>query len=104
MIRRFMDCSAGHLSPDTWAWLDAHLGEDRVRDPYDRIAGAIAGGRTRHGWFVHAPEEPDPALPAELERICRHARRRGAEYVLFDNDAIPDQELPVLHPEFLPAS
>ena len=25
MIRRFLDCSSGHLSPETWSWLDTNL-------------------------------------------------------------------------------
>ena len=25
MIRRFLDCSSGHLSTETWSWLDTNL-------------------------------------------------------------------------------
>jgi hypothetical protein len=58
MTRQFLDASSGHLSPDTWAWLDARLADDVLRDPQNGVAGQIAGGRTRHGWFVYAPEDP----------------------------------------------
>ena len=30
----------------------------------------------------------------------RHARQRGCEYVLLDMDALPMEELPILHPDF----
>jgi len=101
MIRQFLDASSGHLSPDTWAWLDAQLADDELRDPQNGVAGRIAGGRTRHGWFVYAPEDPIDGRPADLGFVLSEARRRGAEYVLFDCDAIPDQDIPVLHPDFV---
>ena len=100
MIRRFLDCSSGHLSPETWSWLDAHLGDDVLRDPADRITASLAGGRTRYGWFVYAPEDPDDAIPEDLRRVCDSARKQGAEYVLFDCDALPMEALPILHPDF----
>ena len=100
MIRKFLDCSSGHLSSDTWTWLDAQLADDILRDPGNTVASAIAGGRTRYGWFVYAFDEPCIDLPADLARICKRARAGGAEYILFDCDA-PDQDLPVLHPDFV---
>ena len=102
MMRRFLDCSSGHLSSETWSWLDANLAEDVLRDPASRITAALAGGRTRYGWFVYAPEDPDDAMPEDLRRICCSARRHGAEYVLLDCDAVPMEDLPVLHPDFQP--
>jgi hypothetical protein len=79
MLRSFLDISSGHLTPDTWAWLDAalnHRRENLLRDIY--------GGITIYGWFVYAPEGPDEDLPADLVCILSLARREGAEYVLFD--------------------
>ena len=103
MIRKFLDCSSGHLSPDTWTWLDAQLADDILRDPDNSIAAGIAGGRTRYGWFVYASEERCIDMPADLQRVCALAlaRARGAEYVSFDSDAPPDRDLPVLHPDFI---
>lgn len=39
-------------------------------------------------------------MPEDLRRICDRARKQGAEYILFDCDALPMEDLPVLHPEF----
>ena len=100
MIRSFMDCSSGHLSAETWTWLDAQLAADVLRDPAADAAAALAGGPTRYGWFVFAPEDPDVNMPEDLRQVCALARRQGAEYVLLDCDAVPDQDLPVLHPDF----
>ena len=100
MIRQFLDVSSGHLAEQTWAWLDKQLGQDIVRDPRNGAAAQLAGGITRYGWFVYAPEDPDPDLPQDLRAVLTIARERGAEYVLFDCDAVPNQDLPVLHPDF----
>ena len=102
MIRRFLDCSSGHLSPDTWHWLDREFVEGDLRDPRKVVAGLLAGGPTRYGWFVHAPEDPlTVPIPTDLATVLRHAREQGAEYVLFDCDAILLEGLAVLHPDFL---
>jgi len=101
MIRHVLDCSSGHPSPDTWAWLDDRLADDGLRDPRNLTAAGIGGGRTRYGWFIYASTEACIEMPADLWAVCVHARRRGAEYILFDCDAAPDQDLPVLHPDFL---
>lgn len=100
-LRAFLDASSGHLSPDTWAWLDANFADEGLRDPRNHAAGQLAGGRTRYGWFVYAPEEPPAvAVPDDLAAVLRHAHRLGAEYVLFDRDAAPLPGLPVGHPDF----
>ena len=100
MIRRFLDCSSGHLSPDTWAWRDAQLADDVRRDPRNMTAAGIGGGRTRYGWFVYAIDVLPGGMPADLEAVCAYARKRRADYILFDCDAVPDQDLPILHPDF----
>ncbi len=99
MIRSFLDCSSGHLSAETWAWLDAQLADDALRDPRTQAVG-IAGGRTRYGWFVYAAEDCLDLYPADLVRVFREARRHGAEYILFDCDAVPDRNLPLLYSNF----
>ena len=100
MIRKFLDISSGHLTLDTWTWLDVQFGDDSLRDPRNCVAGELAGGRTRYGWFVYAAENPLSGVPDDLARILAEARKRGADYVLFDCDAVPDQGFPVLHPDF----
>jgi len=100
MIRKFLDVSSGHLSEETWAWLDAQLAENTLRDPQHGAAAQIAGGPTRYGWFVFAPEDAPDDFPADLLAVLKTARAQGAEYVLFDCDAVPDQDLPILHPDF----
>jgi len=97
--RPFLDASGGHLSPETWAWLDEQTTEEAVRDPRNRSA-EILGGRTRHGWFIWASETPIASVPADLVAVMRYARKRGCDYVLFDCDALPMADLPVLHSDF----
>ena len=48
----------------------------------------------------YAPEDPDDAMPEDLSQVCCQARKQGAEYVLLDCDALPMEDLPVLHPDF----
>jgi hypothetical protein len=84
MMRQFLDVSSGHLTPETWTWLDVQFDEGALRDPGHRIAGQLGGGRTRHGWFVYAPEDPVIDIPRDLQVVLAEARRRGAEYVLLD--------------------
>ena len=97
--RRFLDASSGHLSPETWAWLDEQTSDEAVRDPANRSA-EILGGRTRHGWFLYASEEPIAPVPADLAAVMLYARKQRCEYVLLDCDALPMADLPVLHPDF----
>ena len=100
MMRRFLDVSSGHLSSGTWTWLDAQFADDALRDPHNLTAAQLAGGRTRYGWFVYAPEDSAISMPEDFARILAEARRQGAEYALFDCDAPPNQDLPILHPDF----
>lgn len=99
-VRAFLDVSSGHLSSDTWDWLDAHTTDAAVRDPDSRLAAELLGGRTRYGWFVYAHERPTGPVPADLVAALRLARGLGCAYVLFDCDAPPTPELPLLHPGF----
>ncbi len=98
-VRKFLDVSSGHLSPATWAWLDAVTSDDAVRDPRNPHA-EILGGRTRYGWFVWASDAPIAPVPADLAAVMRLARQRRCEYVSLDCDALPMEDLPVLHPDF----
>lgn len=98
-VCRYLDASSGHLSVATWAWLDAITTDDVVRDPRNPNA-EILGGRTRHGWFVWASEAPPATVPADLAALMRLVRQRECEFLLLDCDALPMEELPVLHPDF----
>ena len=84
MLRTFLDASSGHLSAETWAWLDEQLSDELLRDPRSESAAQIAGGKTRYGWLVYAPEGATEGLPEDLTTILLRARQQGAEYVLFD--------------------
>jgi len=101
MIRPFLDLSSGHLSPDTQAWLDAQLADTVLRAREKSHAAMIAGGKTRYGWFIYAPEGVAEGLPADLTTVLLKAREQGAEYVLLDCDAPPHPDMPVLHPDYL---
>ena len=98
-VRRFLDVSAGHLSIETWTWLEGQTTDDVVRDPSTNPAEVLAG-RTRHGWFVYANECPAPPIPDDMASMMRYARHRGCEYILLDCDALLLENLPVLHPDF----
>lgn len=100
MIRTFLDLSSGHLSPETQAWLDAQLANNLLRAPENAHAAMIAGGKTRYGWFVYAPEGGADGLPEDLAATLRTARAQGAEYALFDCDAPIRPDLPIRDPDF----
>lgn len=102
-VRRFLDVSSGHLSPATWEWLDGITSDEAVRDPRNPNA-EILGGRTRHGWFVWASDAPAATVPADLAAVMRLARQQGCDYALLDCDALPMEDLPVLHSDFPGAS
>ena len=42
-----------------------------------------------------ADETCDPAVPADLAQVMRHARGLGADYILFDADAEICPALPI---------
>ncbi len=103
MIRSFLDLSSGHLSPETWAWLDIQTTSKRIRGLGPSAQVVLATGM-RCGWFVYASEEPEKGIPADLDAVFRLARQRGCDYVLFDYDATPLEDLPILHPDFADAA
>ena len=99
MIRSFLDLSSGHLSPETWTWLDAQTTGEAVRG-LGPSAQAVLAGSMRHGWLVYADEDPGETIAADLAAVFRVTRQRGCEYVLFDSDVDPMEDLPILHPDF----
>ena len=63
MIRKFLDVSSGHLSEETWTWLNEQLASDKLHDPHNSTAAQIAGGPTalrlvRHRIRGHASRLP----------------------------------------------
>jgi hypothetical protein len=73
--------------------------DEAGRDPRNANA-EILGGRTRQGWFVWASDVPASTVPADLASVMRLARQQGCEHVAFDCDALPMEDLPILHPDF----
>lgn len=106
MMQNVLTLSGAHLCPDTWNWLDTHLQEENLHRPKNTIAALLKGGATRYGWFVFCPSQEDVEdhLPGDLQDVMVHARKRGAEYLLFDLDSIPLDDLPILHPDFAPTT
>ena len=99
--RTFLDALSGHLSPNTWTWLDTQFADVVLRAPTAGWAAQLAGGKTRHGWLVYAPEDAADDVPKDLAAVLTAARAQDAMYVLFDCDGLPVPGLPVLHPDFL---
>lgn len=90
-LRLFFDCSTAHLSGETRNWLD-----ERAVDPAARGSAPIdPPSATPFGWFLWAENIPGAEVPPDLARIMRHARKLGAEYVLFDCDAPENADLPL---------
>lgn len=83
-LRLFLDCSTAHISPQTRTWLEtrASRGEELI-------------GATPYGWFLWVDEGVRTDLPADLTTVMDHARKLGAEYILFDRDAPENDALPV---------
>lgn len=57
MIRKFLDLSTAHLSPDTRDWLDEQGRIAAARRDSSEPDRMIAMGSMPHGWFVHADGE-----------------------------------------------
>lgn len=57
MIRKFLDLSTAHLSPDTRGWLDEQGRIASARGVASEPDRMIAMGSMPHGWFVHADGE-----------------------------------------------
>lgn len=93
MIRKFLDLSTSHVSPDARDWLDLNGALEADRDG---AGGAHNVALTRHGWFMWIPEREDGGnLHPDLKPVAEHARAAGCDYVLFDGDALEIEQLPV---------
>lgn len=90
-LRLFFDCSTTHLSRATQHWLD-----NRSVDAATRGSARIdAVAATPFGWFLWAEARPGTDVPDDLAFVMRHARKHGAEYLLFDCDAPANDAFPV---------
>ena len=90
-LRIFFDCSTVNLSAATRRWLDENAVEAATR----QLAPIGAPSATPFGWFLYAAGPPYRNEPPDLISVIRHARAQGAEYILFDVDAPPNDALPV---------
>ena len=87
----FFDCSTVQLSAATRQWMDNCAVEAATR----QLAPIDAPSATPFGWLLYAAGAPYHGEPLDLVAVMRHARAKGAEYILFDADAPPNDELPV---------
>jgi hypothetical protein len=55
MIRSFLDASSGHLSTDTWSWLETNLADNVISNPANNTAAS----------------HPAPRLPRLARRYIR---------------------------------
>ena len=59
-----------------------------------QLAPIGAPSATPFGWFLCAAGPPYHGEPPDLVAVMRHARAKGAEFILFDADAPPNDALP----------
>lgn len=84
-IRRMLDLNTGHLPENTCQELDD--------------IDWVVTHETEYGWLMWVPDVPDshacadgPDIPAEVLVVQRYGHDR--DYVLFDNSADFDDQLP----------
>jgi len=100
-VRKFLDLSTAHLSPEARAWLSEAATMNHAAAYHGTGNGAAMGtlGATLTGWFMHAPALPedggmDYGMPEAMLPIIRFARSLNCDYVLFDADADEIEHLP----------
>lgn len=89
-IRRVLELSTTHLPAEM-------MGDDR------RAWGGTAGVYPyEYGFLLWVPDSPEESAKAAVDevpepvlRIQAYARANDADFVLFDSDAEPDENLPV---------
>lgn len=84
--RNVVVLSTMHVKPETWAALDATAHADLP----------FSGGRIGYGWYIYAHEHSDLRLDfiPELYACLAFARANGFDYVQFDQDEDPRDDLP----------
>lgn len=78
--------STGHVSGDTATLMDIDK------------CGLIIYEKEGYGWFVHIPEpfdENKESIPKDLYKCITLARKQGCDWIMFDCDVEPIDELPV---------
>lgn len=76
----------------------SHLTSDTADDiNYDNIDGLIRYRKDEYGWFVYVPEEnwEFHDHPADIYDCLVFARKNGFDWIMFDRDVEPIDELPV---------
>lgn len=103
-LRVFLDLSTAHLKPATREWLTTEI---EHRDAFDHLFVA----ETPHGFFVYADQGigktdaeiadwcEEYEVPEDLARCMIKAIELGADYILFDADAMASDLLPVYEEE-----
>lgn len=80
-VRKFMDCSTAHLSPEARTALDSS----------DGTLGTVYP--TPYGWFVYVADTDASGVCAALALTFAKARDLGCDYIMFDQDAPEHDEL-----------
>lgn len=84
-VRKFLDLSTGHLTPETRQRIDD--GEISIRSVYPHPDG--------YGWLIYVlPEDYEFDGPADLGKVLEYARHLDCDYVLFDCDGLRIANLP----------
>ena len=93
LTRKFLDLSAAHLTPQDAAYLEECAWPSRE---------GVLCMRYEHGFFVYAQHDLDcygEELSGNLRRAMTKACELGCDYLMFDQDAEPQEGLPVFDAE-----
>jgi hypothetical protein len=96
-----IDLSTAHFSEITLGWMSEMADFERDMRLRAKGAGPVVSVMEREeGFFLSThhvdPEIGDPTgIPPDLAHVLRFARANGADYVLVDRDAEPQEGLPV---------
>lgn len=85
--RRVVVLSTEHVPRATWHALEG----------FPLESWCVSGGRICYGFYIRAHPEAskNPNCPSELAAVLEWAAREGFEYIQFDRDEDPREELPV---------
>lgn len=80
-VRKFLDMSTGHLTPEDKAWLDETTWNTEGGLTYNHC------DKTGYGWFMYAYDDRPDRMSDNLWSLCEKARDMECSYILFDADA-----------------
>jgi hypothetical protein len=86
-ILNVLDISTAHLTLETMRLLDTTPQDD----------WPVSGADIPFGYFVHAADENDGSIPADLWDCIELARLHGCSHLRFDRDADPHPSLKNYH-------